>query len=116
MGLEIQGPAKTALPPEALAKENQGRNEAHIEQRRSKKQQEPISEADLESSLSKLEETFRVFSKRLKFSLNKDINRIVVKVIDVATDKVIKEIPPAEVQRLVARIKEAIGLLVDEEI
>jgi flagellar protein FlaG len=41
---------------------------------------------------------------------------VVVKVIDRETDKVIKELPSIEIQRLMARLKETIGLLVDEKI
>ena len=40
----------------------------------------------------------------------------IIKVVDADTDKVIKEIPAEEIQHLIARIKETIGLLVDEKI
>jgi len=39
---------------------------------------------------------------------------VIVKVIDKETDKVIKELPPAELQRLHSNLKEAIGLLFNE--
>ncbi len=54
------------------------------------------------------------FNKRLKFSVNEELDQVVVKVIDGKTDKVIKEIPPEVLQRLHVRIREAIGLLIDE--
>jgi len=41
-------------------------------------------------------------------------NEVIVKVIDKETDKVIKELPPEELQRLHRKLKEAIGLLFDE--
>jgi len=41
---------------------------------------------------------------------------VVVKVVDGSTDKVIKEIPPEDIQKLVARIRETIGILFDQEI
>ena len=37
-----------------------------------------------------------------------------VRVVNVFTDEVIKEIPPEEVLDTVARIREMIGLLIDE--
>ena len=55
-------------------------------------------------------------NKRLSFSLNRELDQVVVKVIDRKTDKVIKELPPEELQRMHVRIREAIGLLIDEEI
>ena len=56
------------------------------------------------------------FNKKLRFSVNKELDQVVVKVIDSQTDKVIKEIPPEVLQRLHVRIREAIGLLIDEMI
>ena len=55
-------------------------------------------------------------NRRLSFSLNRELDQVVVKVIDRKTDKVIKELPPEELQRMHVRIREAIGLLIDEEI
>jgi flagellar protein FlaG len=71
---------------------------------------------DIGKNLDILPEAFRLFNRRLKFSVNEEIDRVVVKVIDGTTDKVIKEIPPEEIQKLVARIKETIGILFDEQI
>ncbi len=56
------------------------------------------------------------FNRKLQFSVNNDLNQVVVKVIDRDTDKVIKEIPHEGLQRLHMRLKEAVGLLFDEEI
>jgi len=81
------------------------------------RQAEPVYSAEeIRRSAQLLEQTFRLFNKRLRFSVNQEINRVVVKVVDAKTDKLIKEIPPAEIQRLIARIKETIGLLFDEQI
>lgn len=57
-----------------------------------------------------------IFNRKLKFFVNHNTNQVVVKVIDGETDKVIKEIPPEALQRLHSRMREAIGLLIDEEI
>ena len=63
------------------------------------------------SDLQKLGETF---NKKLQFVVDHRSNEVIVKVIDKETDKVIKELPPEELQRLYSNIKEAIGLLFDE--
>jgi uncharacterized FlaG/YvyC family protein len=54
------------------------------------------------------------FNRRLQFVVDHESNEISVKVIDRATDKVIKVLPPEELQRLHSRIKETIGFLFDE--
>ena len=55
-------------------------------------------------------------NKRLKFTVNHELGQVIVKVVDKQTDKVIKELPPEELQRMHIRIREAIGLLIDEAI
>jgi flagellar protein FlaG len=56
----------------------------------------------------------RAFSRRLQFVVDQSSKQVIVKVIDKETDKVMKELPPEELQRLHRNIKEAIGLLYDE--
>ena len=57
-----------------------------------------------------------MFDRKLQFQVNNDLNEVIVKVIDSNTDKVIREIPSAEIQKLQIRIKETLGLLFDESI
>ncbi len=66
-------------------------------------------------AIEKLRSAGDIFNKRLDFRIDEKTNRVVVKVIDTKTDKVIKEIPPEQLLHLVAKIQEMIGLLVDEE-
>ena len=63
---------------------------------------------------STAEDLQRAFSRRLQFVVDQSSRQVIVKVIDKETDKVIKELPPEELQRLHRNIKEAIGLLYDE--
>jgi len=77
---------------------------------------DPPKKAEIERYMKKLFKSNLTFNKKLKYSVNEELGQVVVKVIDSETDKVIKEIPPAELQRLYIRIREAIGLLIDEEI
>ena len=78
--------------------------------------QDTYTKERLELYLKKLFKNNTSLNKKLKFYVNKELNQVVVKVIDSTTDKVIKEIPPEEIQNLHIRIREAIGLLIDEEI
>jgi len=68
----------------------------------------------IQSAAADLERFGDAFNKKLKFVVDQGSNQVIVKVIDTDTDKVIKELPPAELQRLHSNLKEAIGLLFDE--
>ncbi|MBR6396018.1 MAG: flagellar protein FlaG [Lachnospiraceae bacterium] len=49
-----------------------------------------------------------------EFSYNEEINRIAIKVIDSETKEVIREIPAEETLKMVEKMYELAGILVDE--
>ena len=71
---------------------------------------------DISNVIRELQQVSLAFNRRLQFRVNQELDMVVVKVIDSRTDEVIKEIPPEQLQRLHGRIREAIGLIVDESI
>lgn len=71
-------------------------------------------QANIQQVIQELASMSAAFDKRLSFSYNDKIEQTVVKVIDASTDKVIREIPPAELQRVHERIREVLGVLFDE--
>ena len=51
---------------------------------------------------------------KLQFNVNKELNSVIVKVVDKDTNKIVREIPSEEIQNLKLRIRKAIGNLFDE--
>ncbi len=75
-----------------------------------------VEDVDISAAIQELTQVSLAFNRRLQFSVNDKLDAVVVKVIDKETDKVIKEIPPRELQIVHERIREALGLLFDERI
>jgi flagellar protein FlaG len=71
---------------------------------------------DIKTTAADLERISLAFNKKLKFMVDYESHEITVKVIDPETDKVIKVLPPEELQRLHGKIKETLGFLFDERI
>ena len=116
MELDI-GNISGQTPVRKPANRNRTRQPRRQEQEREIPQfSSPPEKAEIESYMRKIFRSNLSFIKKLKYSVNEELGQVVVKVIDPETDKVIKEIPPAELQRLHIRIREAIGLLIDKEI
>jgi flagellar protein FlaG len=113
MGMEIPGILKSAGVPEVLQKEG-----AHLAERREPRVQvaKELTREEVERQARALEDTFQAFDHRIRLSVNEEINQIIIKVVDAKTDKVIKEIPAEEIQRMTAKIRQMIGFLVDEKI
>ena len=59
-------------------------------------------------------ESFKPYS--LSFRFEKELNRVVVKVIDPETGEALREIPPESVIEALKLLKQAPGTLVDEEV
>jgi flagellar protein FlaG len=112
MGMEIPGILKSSSLAEIALKEQLPVSD------RPQARPQPVKEVKAvdEQQLRALEKTFLAFNHRVKLSVNDEINQVVIKVIDTDTDTLIKEIPAEEIQHLIAKIKQTIGLLVDEKI
>jgi len=69
---------------------------------------------DIKTTTQDMEQISLAFNRRLKFIVDHESMEVIVKVIDSETDKVIKVLPPEELQRLHQRIRETIGFLFDQ--
>ncbi|MGI6129986.1 MAG: flagellar protein FlaG [bacterium] len=74
------------------------------------------TQEDVEQAALVLEDTVQAFNQRLSFVLHTDSGRMQVQVIDNQTQEVVKELPPTEVLETVARIRQAVGLLLDKKV
>jgi len=101
---------KRFIREQPLGKTDPGSEVPHIPGQRAQEDAVYLNEA-----LQKLKTVGDIFNRRLDFRVDEETNRIIVKVIDTETDKVIKEIPPEQLVELAAKIQKMIGLLVDEE-
>lgn len=54
--------------------------------------------------------------RKIYYNVNQDLNRVIVKIVDAKTDKVIEEIPSVEMQKFIARFDTQIGLLLDKKV
>nr|WP_286206732.1 flagellar protein FlaG [Thauera linaloolentis] len=54
-------------------------------------------------------------AQNLHFSIDKDINRTIVKVVDASTDEVIRQIPSEEIIAIAKAVDKLQGLLIKQE-
>ena len=116
-------PVKTEIPKEIQKKQ------LIIEQQRKATQQEDqqvalekenrrkaVSRAKTDQYMKEVLKIPATLNRKLSYSVNKELNQVVVKVIDAETDKVIRVIPSEALLKLHSRMKEVIGLIFDEKI
>ena len=107
--------SKVKARTEASVKQHQAAKEVAIKQLEVEVQnsEEQRQRIDAEKYLKEIINITEVFNRKLKFSIDRQSDQVIVKVVDAETDKVIKEIPPEELKRLYAKMKEAMGVIID---
>lgn len=78
------------------------------------KRELPVSERIVIDAIEKANEAVSVANRRFEYSIHERTKQIMVKVINVETEEIIREIPPEKILDLVAMIWEMAGLIVDE--
>ncbi|MCK9444123.1 MAG: flagellar protein FlaG [Tissierellaceae bacterium] len=75
-----------------------------------------ITEEDAINLIEKANKDFVVYDRRFEFSIHDATRQIMVKIIDVNTDEVIRELPPEKILDMVAALWEVAGIIVDRKI
>lgn len=85
-----------------------------VEQRHVEEKQ--FSEQDVIKIIEKANKDFVTYDRKFEFSIHEATKQIMVKIIDVTTDEVIRELPPEKILDMVAAIWEAVGIIVDRKV
>jgi flagellar protein FlaG len=110
----VGGGLNIALPQEVPQDGAHQARAAALQQFAAIKPQGEKKRPEINIAAENIEKVSLAFNKRLKFVVDHQSHEVTVKVIDEETDKVIKVLPPEELQRLHSRIRETIGFLLDE--
>lgn len=78
------------------------------------RQRERISEDDVQKVVKELNHHLRATNMELNFSVDKETEKVVLKIVDSETQEVIRQIPAEEALRRSLQISKLLGFLVDE--
>ena len=74
-----------------------------------------VAKSTIDSTISETNSKIKMSNTQLQYSIDKDTQRICIKIIDKDTDKVIREVPPEETLEAIKKIWEIAGIIVDEK-
>jgi flagellar protein FlaG len=103
--------AKAIVAPEAERKEKAARGE-ELPLTRSA---QDTDEASMESAVSRITDFVQNFQRDLQFSIDKESDRMVVKVVDSKTQEVIRQIPSEETLRIAQNLDSSESLILREQ-
>lgn len=79
-------------------------------------QKDSFTPKSIIKAIEEINKDLEPIGRKLEYSIHERTNRILVKVIDIQTEKVVKEIPDEKLMNMMADFCEASGILVDERI
>lgn len=88
-------------------------NDGRVEE---KQNNENSSKAAVEKAVQRATELARSLSRKLSFSYDDRINRVIVRVMEGESDKLVRQIPAEEMIRLSVRMDEIMGMLIDQDV
>ena len=97
---------------EAVDSEKGGREAEKAVNREDSGKDEKIN---TEQAVQKIISAAKLFNREIHLELDRDLNMMIVKVVDSETDKVIRQIPSEELIELSKNAKNLKGLLIDKE-
>lgn len=105
MGINI-----TEIPVEI---ESSGSNKSSGD--KEKGQNEKSTDKQIKDAINKANNTLKAKRTRCEFSYHEEIQRVSIKVVDEDTEEVVREIPPEEALKMVEKMWELAGMLIDEK-
>ncbi|MBW7657089.1 flagellar protein FlaG [Hydrogenophilus thermoluteolus] len=75
----------------------------------------PLDERTVEDAVRKVQKTVSALNSALQFQIDKDTEKLVIKIVDTNTKEVIKQIPPQEILEIAKALDKLQGLLVREK-
>ncbi|MGC9120776.1 MAG: flagellar protein FlaG [Sulfurihydrogenibium sp.] len=71
---------------------------------------------ELKKLIEELQNKISYLNKSLKIEIDKDINEPIIKIVEVDTNRVIRQIPPDYVVNIIKNINKMLGALLNEKI
>ncbi|MDI3547012.1 MAG: flagellar protein FlaG [Halanaerobiales bacterium] len=101
---------------ESLRQKNTDENSVQSQVKDQKERLRNISKKEVEEGVNLLNKAVQTFRKELKFKIHDKSDRMMVEVINLENNEIIKEIPPKEILDMIGRIREMVGILLDENV
>lgn len=79
-------------------------------------QEEETAERQLKAAITKVNSKIKLTRTKCEYSYNDTINRVAIKIVDETTGDVIKEIPPEETLKMIEKMWEIAGILMDKKL
>lgn len=74
-----------------------------------------LDSSQMEDIAEKMNQVSKVFNTSLAFTVDKPTGKSVIKVMDIETEEIIRQIPPENLLKLMSNMRDVMGMLLDVE-
>lgn len=75
-----------------------------------------LSAEEIEGIIKELNQFIQIFNTKIAFEIDKETKKTILRIVDVETNEVIRQIPPEELLKISRRISELLGLIINEKV
>ncbi|MFN3134678.1 MAG: flagellar protein FlaG [Candidatus Kryptonium sp.] len=75
-----------------------------------------LSIEEIESVIKELNQFIRIFNTKIAFEIDRETKKTILRIVDVETNEVIRQIPPEELLKISRRISELLGLIINDKV
>jgi len=104
-------PEQTGRPKHKVVKEQK-----HIEKSANSIAENQLDKSQLNKYAEKLSKVMEILNHSIRFAVDDESDRMIVKIVNSETNEVIRQIPPKEVLQLMHRLDQMAGLMLDEKV
>ena len=98
--------ADLKLPEPAVVKKKVEQEKSQETSEAAANKNEPVSKPELDVAVESANEIGQMLKRTLNFSIDNGTDRIVVKIIDEESGEVVRQVPPQEMLRIAAHLKQ----------
>ncbi len=80
------------------------------------KGEDDLSIEEIESVIGELNQFIQIFNTKIAFEIDKETKKTILRIVDVETNEIIRQIPPEELLKISKRISELLGLIINEKV
>ena len=113
----VQGPRDRASASKPGLEESQTQDRRTVSRVNSESGSvtQEVNLSDLEKIVAQVQESLKPVESRIQLSVDQDLNRVVVKVVDSDSGELIRQLPPEDVLQVQRFLNEQSGLILEEE-
>jgi flagellar protein FlaG len=98
--------ADLKLPEPAVVKKKVEQEKSQEAPEAAASKKEPVSQSKLDVAVESANEIGQMLKRTLKFSIDDRTERVVVKIVDEESGEVVRQVPPQEMLRIAAHLKQ----------